>query len=85
VGAVLNRTWTLELIRARKSFEQRSDIIAKFTIADAGLLQDVSGENIKIELGRDVEMSRVGKNRFDQARMIENGIARFGVAQKIDQ
>ena len=30
-------------------------------------------------------MSGVGKNRFDQTRMVENGIARFGVAQKIDQ
>src|SRR2546425_12870157 len=30
-------------------------------------------------------MSRVGKNGFNQTRMVENGIARFGVAQKIDQ
>jgi len=27
----------------------------------------------------------VGKNGLDQSRMIEDGIARFGVAQKIDQ
>src|SRR5947207_1626285 len=30
-------------------------------------------------------MSGVGKNRFDQARVIKNGVARFRVAQKIDQ
>ncbi len=28
----------LQLIRARKSFEQRADVIAKFAIANAGLL-----------------------------------------------
>jgi hypothetical protein len=28
---------------------------------------------------------RVGKNGIDQSRMIENGIARFGVTQKIDK
>ena len=75
----------LQLIRARKSFEQRADIIAKFAIANAGLLQDVACENIKIELGRDVEMARIGKNGLDQARMIENRVAGFRVTKKIDQ
>jgi len=75
----------LQLIRARKSFEQRADVIAKFAIANAGLLQDVPGENIKIELGRDVEMARIGKNGLDQARMIENRVAGFRVTEKIDQ
>src|SRR5437773_8175207 len=75
----------LQLIRARKSFEQRADIIAKFAIANAGLLQDVPGENIKIELGRDVEMARIGKNGLDQARMIENRVAGFRVSEKSGQ
>ncbi len=75
----------LQLIRARKSFEQRADVIAKFAIANAGLPQDVPGENIKIELGRDVEMARIGKNGLDQARMIENRVAGFRVTEKINQ
>src|SRR5260370_16165451 len=32
-----------------------------------------------------MEMSGVGKNRFNQTRVVENGITRFGVTQKIDQ
>ena len=30
-------------------------------------------------------MSGVGKNRFDQARMIEHRVARFRIAQEIDE
>ena len=75
----------LQLVRARESFEQRANIIAKFAIADPGLLQDVPGQDVKVKLRRDVEMSRIGKNGLDQARMIENGVARCRVAQQIDQ
>jgi hypothetical protein len=85
VRAIVDLVRALQLVRARKSFEERADIIAKFTIADAGLLQNVSGEDVKIKLGRDVEMSRIGENGFNQSRMVENRVARFRIAQKIDQ
>ena len=65
VGAVVDLVRALQLVRARKSFEKRTDVIAKFTIADAGLLEDVSGEDVKIKLRRNVQMAGVGKNRFD--------------------
>jgi len=47
---------------------------------DGELLQDVPGKDVKIELGRDTEMSGVRKNGLHQARMIENRVAGFRVA-----
>ena len=85
VRAMVDLARALQLVRAGKSFKQRSDIIAKFAVANAGLLQNVSGENVEIKLGRDVEMPRVGKNGLDQPRMIENRVARFRITQEIDQ
>src|SRR6266550_5292976 len=75
----------LHPVRARKSFKQRRDIIAKFAVADSALLQNVTGENIKIKLRRYPQMFAIGQNSLDQSRMIENGIARFDIAQEIDQ
>src|ERR1700730_11279756 len=69
----------LKLAGARKRFQKRTDIVGKFPITDPGLLQDVTGQDVKIELRRDVQLSGVGKDCFDQKRMIENAIARFGV------
>ena len=65
VGAVVDLVRALQLVRARKSFEKRTDVIAKFAIADASLLEDVSSEDVKIKLRRNVQMAGVGKNRFD--------------------
>src|SRR5881227_1816829 len=62
---VVNLVRALQLVRARESFEQRADIIAKLAITDPGLLQDVPSQDIKIKLGRDVEMFRMGKNGLD--------------------
>jgi hypothetical protein len=45
----------------------------------------VPGENVKIKVRRNPQMSAVIQDRIYQARMIENGIARFDVAQQIDQ
>ena len=51
----------LQPVRARKSFEQRRDVIAQFAIADPALLQNVPGQNIKIKLRRYPQMSAVDK------------------------
>jgi len=75
----------LQSVRARKSFEQRRHVIAQFTITDPALLQNVPGQHIKIKLRRNPQMSAIAQNGFDQSRMIENGIARFEIAQKIDK
>jgi len=50
----------LQSIRARKSFEQRRHVIAKFAVADPALLQNVPGQNIKIKLRRNPEVSAIG-------------------------
>src|SRR5262249_16212458 len=50
VGAIVDLGRTLELVRARKSFQERSNVIAKFAVADSSLLQNVPGENIEIKL-----------------------------------
>ena len=72
-------------LRARKCFQERSDVIAEFAIGDSGLLQDVTGEDVKIKLRGNREMTGVGEDRIDQARMIEHDIARLGIAEQIDQ
>src|SRR6185369_3699928 len=70
-----------EPARVRKCFQQRRDVIAKLPVADSALLQDVASENVKVKLRRNLKMPAVVQNRVDQARMIENGIARLDVAQ----
>ena len=49
----------LQLARMRKRLKQRCDIVAQLSIADPALLQNVPGENIKIKLRRDPQMSAV--------------------------
>ena len=61
-----------QLIRAGKGFEQRTDVIGEFAVADSSLLQNMSRENVEIKLRRNMQVSGVTKNRFDQTRMIEN-------------
>ena len=34
---------------------------------------------------RDLELARVGKNRVDEPRIIQNSIAGFSIAEEIDQ
>src|SRR5947208_1061080 len=41
VSAIIDLVRALQLIYPRKSFEERADVIAKFAIADAGLLQNM--------------------------------------------
>ena len=50
VGATLDFVWCLQLTRAGKSFEKRSDVVTKFAIADTSLLQNITGQNVEIEL-----------------------------------
>ena len=49
----------LQPARTRECFEQRRDIIAKLPIANPALLQNVPGQNVKIKLRRDPQMSAV--------------------------
>jgi hypothetical protein len=72
-------------VRARKGFKNRSNVVAKFSVADACLLQNVPSEHVKIKLRRDVQMAGLAKNGFDQARMIEHRIASVRIGQKIDK
>src|SRR5437667_11948833 len=44
---------------ARKRFEQRPDIIAKLSVADPALLQNVPSQNVKVKLRRDPQMPAV--------------------------
>ena len=72
-------------MRAREILEQGTDVIAQFAIADSGVAQNVSRQNIEIELGRDAQLAIIAKNGLHQARGIENGIAGLGIGQKIDK
>ena len=85
VCVIVDLVRRFQLIRARKSFEQRADIIGEFSITDSSLLQDMSCEDVKIKLRRDPKMSAVAENRFDQTRMIENWVQHFCITQKFDQ
>jgi hypothetical protein len=49
----------LQLARTRKRFKQRCDIVAQLSIADSTLLQNVPGQNIKIKLRGNSQMSAV--------------------------
>ena len=71
--------------RARKRLEQRRDVIAELPVLDPDIAQDMARQDIKIKVRRDLELSRVGKDRIDQPRIIEHGIARLGVAEQVDQ
>src|SRR6476620_8851174 len=75
----------LEPTRMRKRFQQRRNVIAKLSVPDSALLQDVASEHVKIKLRRDVQLAAVIQNSINQPRMIENGIASFDIAQQIDK
>ena len=75
----------LQSVRTRESFQERSDVVAEFSIDNSRLLQDMPGEHIEIKLRRNVEVPGVAQDRVSQARMIENGITRFRIGEKIDK
>lgn len=74
-----------QTVGARKSFQERSDVIAELAIGDADIAQDMTGQDIKIKVRRNLELAGVGEDRVDQARIIEDAVARFGVAEEIDE
>ena len=84
-GEMMRFIGDLQATRVRKGFEQRRHIIAKLAVADSALLQNVPGQHVKIKLRRNPQMPAVIQDCIDQARMIENGIARLDIAQQIDQ
>src|SRR6266581_4025678 len=47
--------------------------------------ENVSSQNVKIKLRRDPQVPAVIQDCIDQSRTIENGIACFDIAQKIDK
>jgi hypothetical protein len=72
-------------IRARKRFQQRSNVIAKLSIVNPCPFQDVPGQDVEIKFGRDGKMFRAGENRIHQPRIVQDGIARFRITQQINQ
>ena len=84
-GQMMCLLGNLHPARVRKCFQQRRDVIAKLPVPDSALLQDVASEYIKVKLRRDVQLAAVIQNSVDQPRMIQNGIARFDIAQQIDK
>ena len=74
-----------EPARAGKSFEERSDVVAKFSIGDLGSSQDVLGEDVEIKRGGDGELPALRQNRLDQPGLIEDCVARFLIRQEVDE
>src|SRR5207249_9302136 len=70
---------------AGKILEEGTDIIAQFAVANSGVAQNISGQNIEVELGGDPELAVIAQNGLHQARRIDNGIASLGIGQQIDQ
>src|SRR6266550_3822162 len=77
--------WGLQKSDSRKLFQERPNIIAQFAIGDPGVSQDVTGENVEIELRRNPEVASLRQDRVHQARGIENEIAAFRISKQIDQ
>jgi len=72
-------------MRAGKILEEGTDIIAQFAIADSGVAQNISRQNVEVKLGGNPELAVIAQNRLHQARRIDNGIASFGISEQIDQ
>ena len=85
VTVIVDLVRGLQSVRARKSLQERSDIITEFSIDNFRLLQDAPGEHVEIKLRRNVEVTSVAQDRVNQAGMVENGIARFRIGEKIDK
>src|SRR5205823_365003 len=61
------------------------DIIAQFAVANSGVAQNISRQNIEVELGGDPELAVIAQNGLHQARRIDNRIASLGIGEEIDQ
>src|SRR5437588_8367296 len=70
---------------AGKILEEGTDIIAQFAIANSGVAQNISRQNVEVELGRDPELAVIAQNGLHQTRRIDNGITSLGIGQQIDQ
>src|SRR5439155_16027295 len=84
-GQMMRLIGDLQSACVGKCFQQRRDVIAKLAVADSALLQDVASEHIKVKLRRNPKMSVLVQNSVNQPRVIQNGIARFDIAQQIDK
>src|SRR4029079_11017736 len=74
-----------EAIGAREGLEEGSDVIRKFAIGDFSSLEDMSGEHVKVERRGNRKMSCLRKDGVHEARMIEDRVAGFDIAQQVDQ
>jgi hypothetical protein len=72
-------------VRARERFQKRRDIIAELAIGDTNVAENVPGQDIKIKMRRNPKLTGTGKDRVHQARIIQDTVAGFGIAEKIDQ
>src|SRR6266446_1381484 len=82
---IFGRVWRLQTVHAGKSFEKRGHVLTKLPVADSDVSQDVARKDVKIKMGRDRKVTSIGEDCFDQPWGIENGIARFCVAEQFDE
>jgi len=68
-----------------KRFQQGSHVITKLPIRNPNVAEDMPGQDVKIEMGRDLEVAGPGKDGLDEARIIENRIAGFDIGEKVDE
>ena len=68
-----------------KRFQERSNVITDLAIGYADVTEDVPGQDVKVKMRRDLEMAGSGKDGLNQARIIENRIAGFGIGQEVDE
>src|SRR5512133_2636586 len=58
-GEMMCLLGNLKTARVRKCFQQRRNVIAKLSVSDSALLQDVTSEHVKVKLRRDPKMTAV--------------------------
>src|SRR6476469_1391445 len=61
-GEMMCLLGNLKPARVRKRFQQRRNVIAKLSVPDSALLQDVASEHVKIKLRRDMQLAAVIQN-----------------------
>ncbi len=83
--AFLGHVRRAQAARARERLEQRRDVITQLSVGDADVAQDMARQDIKIKMGRDLELTGIGKDGVDEARIIQNRIACVGIAEEINQ
>ena len=62
------RLWPTQEMRAGKIFEEGTDVIAQFPIADSGVAQNISRQNVEIKLGGNPQLAVSAQNRLHQPR-----------------